>query len=479
MTVSRHSTTDSFVVSELEKAFEAFEKRNPKSRKAHEEAHDHLPGGNTRTVIHAAPFPITWVYGQDSLLTSLDGHTYLDLLGEFSAGIYGHSNARIVDSIKKSLLGGWNFGGNSLHEKRLARVVCDRFKASGIELVRFTNSGTEANTTALGAALAITGKKKILVFSGGYHGSTLVFPLGLMRGDLDVPMNLPHHFIHAPYNNITETDKATRNHRQDLAAILVEPVQGSGGCRPATVEFMKYLRNLADQCSAMLIVDEVMASRLGPFGCSASMGVRGDLITLGKYIGGGMTIGAFGGRRDIMELFDPSKDRLFHPGTFNNNVVSMNCGLTGLEIFDTDAVESLNELGKTLKRKVQRILIDQAIYPKSIHDADSDIIEIDSLGGNSWQEVAGIGAIHSLPPMFITGRGSMLNVRFSAPDAASWQALFYHHMLTNNINVAVRGYTPLHLCLSVTDIERYAEAIGGFVAKYRDRLIQEPLSNGH
>ena len=144
---------------------------------------------------------------------SLDGDEYTDLLGEFSAGIFSHSEARIKDAVAKDMAGGWNFGGNSLLEKRFAAKVCERFGPSGIDLVRFTNSGTEANTTARGAAVVITSRRKILVFSGGYHGSTLVFPMTLMKGLTAPAMNLPYEFVFAPYNNIPETPFGTRKNR--------------------------------------------------------------------------------------------------------------------------------------------------------------------------------------------------------------------------------------------------------------------------
>lgn len=462
----------------LKKAHEQFIARNPASLKAHQDAHSVLPGGNTRTVLHAEPFPITWVNGRDATLTSIDGDTYTDLLGEFSAGIFGHSEPRIAEAVQKAMSGGWNFGGNSLLEKRFAAKVCERFGPLGIDLVRFTNSGTEANTTALGAALAITSRRKILVFSGGYHGSTLVFPMFLVKGSNAPSMNLPHEFVFAPYNNISETqvvlDKTGAN---SLAAVLLEPIQGSGGCRPATKEFLQYVRRVCDTTGALLLIDEVMSSRLGPSGYSATQGVKGDIITLGKYIGGGMTFGAFGGRRDIMERFDPSKNLLFHPGTYNNNVLSMSAGLAGLDIYGATEVDRLNELGQETKRKIQEILIKEEVYPATITNISADIIEIDSLEHDTTLQVDGDQhSLQQLPPMFITGRGSMLNVRFSGPDPTKWQALYYHHMLSKNIYIATRGYTPLHLKLRADDVEKYVSAVRDFVQLHKAQLnAQDPV----
>ncbi|KIW90107.1 uncharacterized protein Z519_09538 [Cladophialophora bantiana CBS 173.52] len=470
----------SYAADALKKAHDQFTARNPQSLKVHRDAHQNLPGGNTRTVLHAEPFPITWVQGNKNTLTSIDGDVYTDLLGEFSAGIFGHSEPRIAEAVQMALSGGWNFGGNTLLEKRFAAKICQRFGPAGIDMVRFTNSGTEANTTALNAAVAITSRRKILVFSGGYHGSTLVFPMTLMKGSTAAPMNLPHEFVFAPYNNIPETqaivDKVGGN---SLAAVLVEPVQGSGGCRPATDLFMQYLRQLCDRNGALLVIDEVMASRLGVSGYSASLGIKGDVVTLGKYVGGGMTFGALGGRRDIMERFDPAKNNLFHPGTYNNNVLTMSAGIVGLDIYNAAEVARLNQLGRDIKAKIQQILIDQNAYPDTISEASADIIEIDSLDYDLMIQVDGdiTQASTGLPLMFITGRGSMLNVRFSGPDAAIWQALFYHHMLSKNIYIATRGYTPLHLQVTPEDAQRYVDAIREFVHLHKDQLRWRHLAD--
>jgi glutamate-1-semialdehyde 2,1-aminomutase len=465
----------SYVENALRSAHDEYSTRNPRSLKAHRDAHSHLPGGNTRTVLHVDPFPLTWASAESGTLTSVDGDTYIDLLGEFSAGIYGHSEPRIAEAVQVALSKGWNYGGNSQKEKEFAQKVCERFAPSGIELVRFTNSGTEANTTCLGAALAITKRRKILVFSGGYHGSTLVFPMALMQGSTAPTMNLPHEFVFAPYNNITETTAVLEDLAKDtLAAILVEPIQGSGGCRAATKAFLHFLRDTADKTGAILIFDEVMSSRLGYSGYSATQGVRGDMVTLGKYVGGGMTFGAFGGSKDIMELFDPSKNQLFHPGTYNNNVLSMHAGVVGLDIYNAGAVDQLNELGEDLKAKIQQVLMNEGLYPDTVRNASSNLIEIDSFrhGVTVQLDEDSTTKLH-LPPMFITARGSMLNVRFSGPDAAKWQALYHHHMLARNIHIAVRGYTPLTLCATEAHIDAYANAAQEFVWIHKGHLISK------
>ncbi|KAF9885316.1 hypothetical protein FE257_013033 [Aspergillus nanangensis] len=430
----------------LTQARERYIQRNPISHSLHKDSSEYMPGGNTRTILHVSPFPITFASGEKARLTSVDGHTYVDFLGEYSAGIFGHSNPRIREAVHDALDKGWNYGGQTTMEKILAKMVVSRFRPSGMDMVRFTNSGTESNTVAIAAALNVTGRRKILVFSGGYHSGTLIFPMDLMKNPSARNVNLPHEFVFAPYNNIEDTNEVIASlPPQSLAAIIVEPLQGSGGCGPATKEFLHYLRLTADAQACLLIVDEVMASRLGPHGCSAEMGIKADLISLGKYVGGGMTFGAFGGRRDIMDLFDPEKSGLQHPGTYNNNVVTMSAGIVALDIYNASEVARLNAFGVRFKTALQGVLVHHGIYPPHPDGAARDIIEVDSFKNDTLikPEEDSVAPHERLPVMFVTGHGSMVNVRFSGPSSADLKALYYFHMLQNDIYLAPRGYTPL------------------------------------
>jgi glutamate-1-semialdehyde 2,1-aminomutase len=164
---------------------------------------------------------------------------------------------------------------------------------------------------------------------------------------------------------------------------------------------------------------------------------------------------------------------LFHPGTYNNNVLTMHAGLVGLDIYNAGEVDRLNKLGETLKIKVQQILIDAGVYPDTVKNASSNLIEIDSLKHDNTVQLDEDSKtqLDHLPPMFITARGSMLNVRFSGPDAPHWQALYYHHMLARNIHIAVRGYTPLTLRATEAHIDDYVKAVQDFVQMHKHQLI--------
>ena len=246
----------------------------------------------------------------------------------------------ILDAVRAALDRGISYGGTNDLEHELAALLCARFEA--MELVRFTNSGTEANLMALALAVHHTGRREILAFKGGYHGGVLAFGSGEPSA-----VTVPHAWVMGDYDAVEETRALIRSH--PLAAILVEPMLGSGGCLPASREFLEMLREEATATGAVLIFDEVMTSRLGP------SGVVPDLMTVGKYLAGGMSFGAFGGRRELMAAYDPTRPgALFHAGTFNNNVLSMSAGIAGLtHVLTEDALADLNARGDRLREDAQ------------------------------------------------------------------------------------------------------------------------------
>ena len=212
--------------SALAEAKQAYVDRNPKSFVRHQDACVAMPGGNTRTTLHNAPFPLTVVRGEGCRLWDADGHEYIDVLGEYTAGIYGHSHPVIRKAIDKALDHGWNFAGRNESEGKLAKLVVDRIPS--IDLVRFTNSGTEGNVMALAGARVFAQRKgrtkatKVMVFHGGYHGGVLYFVSG------GSPVNMPYEYVVAPYNDVEGTRSLLARHGEELFAVLLEPMQGSG-----------------------------------------------------------------------------------------------------------------------------------------------------------------------------------------------------------------------------------------------------------
>jgi glutamate-1-semialdehyde 2,1-aminomutase len=214
-------------------------------------------------------------------------------------------------------------GAPTHYERELAGLLCARF--SSIEKLRFCNSGTEANLMALTTARMVTGREKIIVFDGAYHGGVIKFPNGLSA------FNVPYDFVLAQYNDTERTEELIRQLDDQLAAVIVEPILGAGGNIPGTREFLKMLRRETRNVGALLIFDEVKTARIGPAGIQGLMRIKPDLTTLGKFIGGGLPTGAFGGNAKIMNHYNPKRQGAWnHAGTFNNNVCSMAAGAAGI-----------------------------------------------------------------------------------------------------------------------------------------------------
>ncbi|KAI4216221.1 MAG: hypothetical protein LQ351_001231 [Letrouitia transgressa] len=450
--------------SALESIHLEYSRLNRASHQAFLSSCKHLPGGNTRTVLHAHPFPITFASGNGCTLTSLDGTAYIDFLGEYTAGIYGHNNAIIRGAIDEALAKGWSFGGHSLYEKELARLVCERFRPT-MELVRFTNSGTEANMMAVATAMACTGRESILVFQAGYHGATLSFPPQLAKSMRLKSLNLPHQWVVGVYNDITKTkDVLSTLPDNKLAAILVEPMLGSAGAIPGSLAFLSFLRKYASDHGALLIFDEVMTSRLSYRGLGHKIGIQPDLMTLGKWVGGGMSFGAFGGRADIMALFDPTQSHgLMHAGTFNNNVISMAAGCAGCNIMDEQTIDRLNDLGELLKTKIQ--------------DAIDGSLGVSATQNDGYAKLEGsivdsdqntIAVSEPASPMYVSGIGSILAVHFRCSGLPS---LFYHHMLSQGIYIAERGFMALNIELGIAEVEKFVEVTKIFLTRYQQLIL--------
>lgn len=334
------------LASALAEAEARFVARNPASARIHAAAALEMPGGNTRTTVHFAPFPLCMARGEGGTLTDVDGHLYADFINEYTAGVFGHSNPVISAAIRDALADGIALGATNRFEPLLAAEVRRRFPS--MELVRFANSGTEANLLALGACRAITGKPAVMVFDGAYHGSMLYFGHGVS------PMNPPIPWVISTYNDLAKAEADLAVNAGRLAAVIVEPMQGGAGGIAADPAFLRGLRAACDRHGLALVFDEVMTSRLGPSGVQGLHGIRPDMTSLGKYIAGGISSGAFGGRADIMSRFDPrSPAALPHGGTFNNNVLGMAAGHAALtRVLTPERQDAMNRLGDILRDRL-------------------------------------------------------------------------------------------------------------------------------
>jgi len=419
----------------LNEVKEAYVTSAPRSLARYVEATTVMPGGNTRTVLHYAPFPLAMVRAEGCRMWDADGREYIDFLGEYTAGLYGHSNPVIRAALDRALNNGISFGASNMIEARFARAVCDRF---GLERVRFTNSGTEANLLAISLGRIFTRRKQVLVFNGAYHGAVFGFA---SKGS---PINVPFDYVVAPYNDLDRTRALIT---EDLALVILEPMIGSGGCIAATGEFLHMLRRETTRVGALLILDEVMTSRLAPGGLQSVAGVQPDLTTLGKYLGGGMSFGAFGGRAEIMDLFDPRRrDALPHAGTFNNNVLTMTAGLTGLtDVYTQDAAVALNARGETLRHRLNALC--QA--------------------ANAPMQFTGIGsmlAVHML-------RGPVSSPEEAAKADPKLKELFFFDMLAQGIWLARRGMMTVSLPIGDAECDALVAAVEEFLSARRSLLV--------
>jgi glutamate-1-semialdehyde 2,1-aminomutase len=418
------------LVARLAEAEARYVAANPESRRLHQERARFMPGGNTRTTIHQPPFPLTIVRGQGASLTDVDGHEFVDFLGEYTAGLYGHSNPVIVDAIQNALADGFVLGASNRYEAVLAEAICARFPS--IELVRFCNSGTEANLLALSLSRAVKGRPGVLVFGGAYHGSILLFAYGVS------PLNPPFQWVIGEYNNTADAARLVEEHAHELAAVIVEPLQGAAGVIPADPAFLRTLRDATTAHGVLLVFDEVMTARLSHGGMQELLGIEPDLTTLAKFVGGGLSFGAFGGHADLMRRFDPSRsDALQHGGTFNNDVLTMAAGAAGLtQVLTKAEISRLNDLGDRLR--------------------------------NRLNEFSGARALE----FCATGYGSLVGLHFTpgpvrnegdVPESAESRALLHLHMLERGFSYGRRGFIALSLPLGEADVDGFAAAVEEFL----------------
>lgn len=417
-----------------------FECLNPLSLAAHQRANAVLPGGNTRTVLHYRPFPLTMQTGKGSDVWDIDGHHYVDFVGEFSAGLYGHSDPIIRDAITNALDKGIAMAAPMEREVELAELIHARFPS--MDKLRFCNSGTEANILALMAARVFTGRPKVLVFEGAYHGGVLAF--STPPNALNIPLDV----VYAPYNDAERAREVIDEHRDQLAAVIVEPILGAAGNLPGEPAFLHALRAATTEVGALLIFDEVKTSRCGAGGMQKQLGITPDMTTLGKYVGGGLSCGVFGGRADIMARFDPAAPKsLRHAGTFNNNACSMAAGVAGLSrLYTAERADLFNAECEALRLEL-----------------------------NAQLEVADL-------PMRMIGHGSMFSAHFvrNAPRrpneipaiSSGLTALFHMEALLGGLLMANRGDIFVSLPMNERHFTRLRETVAKFVDKHAG-LVRE------
>ncbi|HJN86555.1 MAG: aspartate aminotransferase family protein [Dehalococcoidia bacterium] len=344
----------------------------PKSRALWQEAAEYLPGGDSRHSIFWEPYPIFVDSSSGCHVVDADGVDRLDFINTMTTLILGHGPEPVVQAVREQLDRGVVYNAPSENQIRLAKLLCERIPS--FDLVRFTNSGTEATMNTLRAARAFTGKSRFAKVEGGYHGTHDAVTVSLRvdpekAGDALRPAALPSsaglpegvldQVVIIPFNETAVALRLLEENKDQLAAVIVEPVMGSVGMVPASSEFLAMLREFTREHGIILIFDEVISFRVAPGGGQQYYGITPDMTAMGKIIGGGFAVGAFGGRRDIMELYDPSKGaKVSHAGTFNANPVTMLAGAVTLEQLTPEVYRRLAELTERLRSGISQVCAD-------------------------------------------------------------------------------------------------------------------------
>ncbi len=348
---------------------ERYQELTPKSRAAWEEAKQYLPGGDSRNSIFWPPYPIFVEQASGAHVMDADGTDRLDFIGTMTTLILGHAPEPVTEAVRAQLELGVVYNAPNRQQVRLARLLCERVPS--FDLVRFTNSGTEATLNTIRAARAFTGRSLIAKAEGGYHGSHDVVSVSVRvdpskAGERQHPHALPategladgvlDSVVVIPFNETGPAREILEQHKDQLAAVIVEPMLGSVGMLPATHEFLAMLREFATENGVILIFDEVISFRIAPGGAQEYYEITPDMTSLGKIIGGGFAVGAFGGRHEIMGLYDPtSGPRVAHAGTFNANPVTMLAGAATLEQLTPGVYRRLAEVSEYLRHGLREV----------------------------------------------------------------------------------------------------------------------------
>lgn len=443
-----------------------YTERTARSQFLDAQAKTSLPGGDTRWATYHLPYPVYMAGGEGCTLVDVDGNRYIDFQNNYTSLVHGHAHPAITAAIQSQASSSVVYGAPSEGQFQLADKLTSRLP--GVNQLRYTNSGTEATMMAMRAARAFTGKQVILKMDGGYHGShdmtevNITPDLGNSRlpvpkveadGVADAVLGA---VAVARFNDLESVEMVLKARAGEIAAIITEPLMNSAGMVVANADFLPGLRALADRYGVLLIFDEVVTFRLHEGGYQGKTGVIPDLTALGKLIGGGLAIGAFGGRAEIMSLYDPARPNGFHhSGTFNGNPLVMAAGMASVSELTPQAIDHINQLGDVFRQG-----IDEAFAEYGIHG-------------------------------FATGEGSLAYLHWtaekvlSAVDVVRWKQkaadlprLLHLELLNQGIFSANRGMFNISTPMNATDVDQALEAFRAalftlkpYVAEYAPHLM--------
>ena len=345
---------------------------NGGSSAKHEEAKRWLPGGDTRNSIFWGPFPIYVSRAEGSKIVDVDGNERVDFINNMTTLILGHRHPAVIAALGEQLERGVSYPAPTPLVVEWGELMCERVPS--LDKVRFVNSGTEATLNAVRAARAFSGKNLLAKCEGAYHGNHDAVQISVtpdvgLAGDAESPESVlttrgmspksADEIVIMPYNDLENAEMVIRSRADELAAVIVEPINGQCGMVPAEPEFLEGLRRLTSELGILLIFDEVIAFRASRGGAQEYYGVTPDLTCFGKVIGGGLPVGAFGGREDVMSMWDPSQSggpQVSHAGTFNGNPMTAAAGVATLRELTVDVYEDLEVKGEYLRDRLRHVI---------------------------------------------------------------------------------------------------------------------------
>jgi len=438
----------------LEKETAEYAAKTPRSRALHEEAAAVMPGGNSRTTTFFDPYPFYFQRGQGAHVWDADGIERVDFNNNYTSLVLGHAIPDVIKAVQAVAESGLSFPGPTEHEIRLAEMITRRVPS--VESLRFTNSGTEATMNAVRLARAFTNRPKIAKFEGAFHG-THDWVMVSVTGDTKawgnrrkpkpiawsagIPPAVLKHVVVLPWNDAEACEEILTAEAANVAALIIDPYLCNGGLVPPADGFMARLREITERHGILLIMDEVISFRTAWGGGQERLGVRPDLTTFGKVIGGGLPVGAFGGRRDVMAFYDPRKGgaRISQGGTFNANPVTMAAGVATLNALTPEAYTRLDALGDRLRGGISRLFANT----------------------RRRGQVTGVGSLfwlHWTPE-------TLTDYRSTRPKDAEMPPRVFMGMLNEGILMTQRGLGACSLAMSDEDVDRFVNALARVLAR--------------
>lgn len=420
-----------------------------------EEAYKYIPGGvnsPVRAFKSVGGVPIFMKSAKGAYLTDADDRTYVDYINSWGPAIVGHAHDEVVEAVKLQAEKGFSFGAPTELETEIAKFIIEN--VPNIDQIRMVSSGTEACMSAIRLARGYTGREKIIKFEGCYHGHSDSFLIKAGSGAATfgnpnspgVTLGTAKDTLLAKYNDIEQVQDLFRHNQGEIAAIIVEPVAGNMGCVLPENNFLQNLRKVCDENGALLIFDEVMTGfRLAFGGAQELYNVKADIVTYGKVIGGGMPVGAFAAKNEIMNKLSPRGD-VYQAGTLSGNPLAMRAGLTTLQLIKNNPnfYEKLNKTTETLDFEIGKILNEKGIAHK------------------------------------INRKGSMMSVFFHTNRVSNFEEAadsnhslfnnFFHQLLAQGIYLPPSGYETWFISDAINDVEidKTLEAVRNF--DYSDKV---------